>query len=268
MADLANNTDAAEKAYAEASERVIAPTAKVEAPAKPAEPAPKAVAPVAKPSPAAKAKPKPAAKKTAAKRVVAKPAAVKTARKVVKASAKLARKAVAKSVSKSTATKPVVKTAAIKKDIKTMATTAKKTADDFTGKIQDAVKDAQGRAKTAFEKSQAAFGDAGEFNKGNLEAIVESGKILAQGLQAMTKSYVEEMRSAFSTVQADVKEMTSVKTPSEFVALQSTLLRKRFDHAVAYNSKNAEAALKLANDAFQPISNRVSLAVEKVRKAA
>ena len=45
-------------------------------------------------------------------------------------------------------------------------------------------------------------------------------------------------------------------------------MRKYFDGVVAYNSKNAEAALKLANEAFQPISSRVSLAVEKVRKAA
>ena len=84
----------------------------------------------------------------------------------------------------------------------------------------------------------------------------------------MGKSYVAEVKSGFETMQADAKELTSVKSPKEFVELQSKLARKYFDSVVAFNSKNAEAALKLANEAFQPISSRVSLAVEKVRKAA
>jgi len=146
--------------------------------------------------------------------------------------------------------------------------TAKKTAEDFTSKIEAAVKDAQTRAKDAFEKSQAAMADANEFSKGNLEAFVESGKILASGLQAMGKTYVEEVKSALETARADVKELDAVKSPKGFLELQTKLVRKNFDSVVAYNSKNAEAVLKLANDAFQPLSTRVSLAVEKVRKAA
>ena len=50
--------------------------------------------------------------------------------------------------------------------------------------------------------------------------------------------------------------------------LQSALLRKNFDAAVAASSKNSEAMLKLVNEAFQPISTRVSLAVEKIKTAA
>jgi phasin family protein len=84
----------------------------------------------------------------------------------------------------------------------------------------------------------------------------------------MSKRYVEELKSAFEMAQADMKALTTVKSPSEFVELQRAQLRKYFDNAVAYNSKSAEAALKLANDAFQPISNRVSLAVEKIKLAA
>ena len=271
-------SDAAEKAYAEASEKVMT--------AKPAAPAPvaavaapvKAEAPVAAPVaakvvPAAKvvaktapakrvakpvtAKAKPARKIKAAAKVVAKPVVAAKAKPVRKAPAKLA-----KPVSK-----PVPTLLTKLKDT-TMATTAKKTAEDFSSKIQDAMKDAQGRAKTAFEKSQVALGDVNEFSKGNLEALVETGKVLAAGVQTMGKSYVAEVKSTFETMQADAKDLTSVKSPKEFVELQSKLARKYFDNAVAYNSKNAAAALKLANEAFQPISSRVSLAVEKVRKAA
>ena len=238
--------DPAEKAYAEASEKVAAdkPAPAAEVVKAVAEPKPKAQPKrVAKPvAPAAKAK------RTVKAKPVAKPVAVaakpRTARKV---------------------SKP--KTTLIKPKDKTMATTQTKT-EDFTAKIQNAVKDAQGRAKAALDKSQASLADAGEFSKGNLEALVESGKILGSGLQAMTQSYVEEVKSAFASVQDDFKALTAVKSPSEFVELRRAQLRKQFDAAVAYNSKNAEAVLKLANDAFQPLSNRASLAVEKIKRAA
>ena len=265
MAETQTSADAAEKAYAEASEQAIAkPVVKPEPAA--AAPAP---ASVVKPVAAKKAEPvakAPAAKKPAKRASVRKAVAkVKPVVAVAKPAGKPTRKVVAKKiVSKPTLTKPTI----VQKDIKTMATTAKKTAEDFTSKIQDAVKDARQRAETAFEKAQAAAAEANEFSRGNLEALVESGKILAGGVQAMGKTYAEQVKSTFEALQADAKELTSVKSPKDFVELQSKLARKYFDNAVAYNSKSTELALKLANDAFQPLSSRVSLAVEKVRKAA
>ena len=122
--------------------------------------------------------------------------------------------------------------------------------------------------KAAFEKSQAAFGDAGEFAKGNVEAMVESTKILASGMKTMGETYVAETKSAYETMTADLKELAAVKSPTEFFEVQSKLLRKNFDAAVASSSKKSEEMLKLANEAFQPLSTRVSLAVEMFKKAA
>lgn len=142
------------------------------------------------------------------------------------------------------------------------------TANEFSEKFQSAFKDASEKAKTAFEKSQAAFGDAGEFAKGNVEAVVESSKILAAGLQELTKGYAAEGKSAMETLTAEIKELASAKSPTEFFEKHTALMRKQFDAAVAASSKHSEAVLKLANEAFQPISNRVSLAVEKMKVAA
>lgn len=282
MADTPIN-DAAEKAYAAASEKTVdakpvtdAVSAKTEAPVT-AKAEPVAAKPaVAKPAAAKSARAKPAAARAPVKRA-AKPAkkvkaSVKTAPKSVGAAkpkpivakTKTARKVAVK------VAKPVSKPATFISKLKdtTMATTVKKTTEDFSSKIQGAMNDAQARAKTTFEKSQLAMGEMNSFSKGNLEAMVETGKVLANGMQKIGKNYVEEVKSALSTLQSDAKELTSVKSPKEFVELQSKLMRKYFDGVVAYNSKSAETALKLANEAFQPISSRVSLAVEKVRKAA
>lgn len=284
MAEAAKIEDAAEKAYAAAAEKVVVKPDDVKpVVAKAVEPAPAVVSAPAKVgalTPVA-AKPVVAPKPAAAEKAVkAKPAAAPAKRKYVRKAITPAKSTAAKPVAPKVAVKakPAARQSAVKITTPTklvtklkeatMATTVKKTTEDFSSKIQDAVKDAQERAKTAFEKSQAAMGEANEFSKGNLEALVETGKVLASGMQTMGKSYVAEVKSAFETMQADAKELTSVKSPKDFVELQSKLARKYFDSVVAYNSKSAEAALKLANEAFQPISSRVSLAVEKVRKAA
>ena len=142
------------------------------------------------------------------------------------------------------------------------------TTTEMTETSQTAMKEAAGKAKAALEKSQAALGDMGAFTKGNVEAVVESSKILATGLQEMTKSYAAETKTVVETMQAEIKELASVKSPTEFFEKQNALMRKQFDAAVAATSKNSEAMLKLVSEAFQPISNRVSLAVEKMKHAA
>ena len=144
--------------------------------------------------------------------------------------------------------------------------TAKTT--DFTKTAKDMAADVQARAKTAFAKSGELAAEVGEFNKGNLEAVVESGKIFIAGVQAIGSDQIATGKTVVETVTADVKKMTSVKSPTELMQLQGELARRNFDAAVSFGSKNTEAWVKLYNDAFAPISSRVSVAAEKFSKAA
>lgn len=137
---------------------------------------------------------------------------------------------------------------------------------NFTDSFKGIVVEAQEKAKEAFSKSNAMVGEYNEFAKGNVDAVVESGKILAAGLQDMGTNLVAESRSAFETMTADLKEMSTVKSPADFFRLQSDFVRRSFDSAVAYGSKNTEAMLKLASEVAAPLSGRVSVAVEKVRQ--
>ena len=241
---------AAEKAYADAAAQVEAqPEAAKPAKVKAAKvaPAPKMAAPAKKAVVAAKQKAaKPAAKKTA------------TVTKTV-ATKKSAKPVAAKSAPKASPVSQI-------KD--TIMTKTQNAAEDFTAKAKEAFTEAQDRAKTAYEKGSALFADAGEFSKGNIAALVESGKVLAAGLQSLGKDYVAEGKTAFETVQADVKELATVKSPADFFKLQGEILRRNFDAAVASGSKHSEMLVKLANDSFAPISTRVSVAIEKVKQAA
>jgi phasin family protein len=266
MSEVENNAEvkapvakidaAAEKAYAEASAK-IAET----------QPAPKAAAPAAK-TPAAPKKAPAVAKKAAP----AKKAAAKTVKKTATKTAPVKKPALVKKAAVKTAkpapapktsapkTNPVIK---LKDTIMATANTA-----DITATAKNVVADLQTRAKTAFAKTGEFTAEATEFTKANVEAVVESGKIFFTGAQELLKDNVETGKTVIETVTEDAKKVAAVKSPTELMQLQGEIARRNFDALVSYGSKRTEAWVKLYNDAFAPISNRVSVAVEKVKTAA
>ncbi|WP_174279353.1 phasin family protein [Sphingomonas bacterium] len=120
----------------------------------------------------------------------------------------------------------------------------------------------------AMAKGQALFADLNDMTKGNVEAMVESGKLAAAGLQTLAQDRAAFVRGQFETATAAMRSMTSVKSPTEFVKLGGDYVRQQFELMVAETSRSTEAALKLAGEVAQPISNRWALAAEKMKQAA
>ena len=275
--DTAKADAAAEKAYADASSEVspkapVAEAKKADAPVV-AAPAPATTPKIDKAVAAVKAAPvkkaakvkKPAAAKKTSPKVTPPPAKSAPVKKVVKARKKVVAKAKPATPTAAKIAKTPIVTPVSKLKDKIMAT-AKTT--DFTKTVKDMAADAQTKAKAAYDKMQAYAGDMTEFTKGNVEALVESGKILGAGVQDMARGEVEAAKGAFETATADLKAMAAIKSPAELFKLQGEIARRNFDAAVAHYSKNAEVSMKLANEAFAPLSTRMSLAAEKISKAA
>ena len=255
MTDSTDKTaTSAEQAYADAVAEVSpvkAVAAPVPAPAKPVA-VTKTAAPKKKPAIASRKKTKKPAPKPVKKTAFAK--AAKRAARVAKAAAA---PAPAKKI------QPNLTVSQLKEKIMATAKT-----NDFTKPMADAVTEFQTKAKVAYEKGTEVATEVTEFAKGNVEAFVESSKIFASGAQSLGKSYVEEAKSAYETMTADVKEFAAVKSPTELFQLQGKIARRNFDTLVAASSKNTEAFLKLANDAFAPLTGRVEVATEKLAKVA
>lgn len=268
---MATKIDSAEKAFEAASIEAGAVKTAVETKAadvvaevkQAAAPAVKAVKAAVK---------KPVAAKTApvavkAKPVTKKPAVVKAAaKKVAPVKAKVAKPVkAAKTTTKTAATSPV---AVAQKGLKTMNDTVTKFANDAKTRFETLTADMNGRSKEAMEKASKLAEEAVEFQKANIEAIVESGKIAAKGVQTLTEEGVAFGRKSFEDVTASLKGYTAVKTPVEFFQLYAENSKKAFDTAVAQTSKTSEMVVKIANDSFAPISNRVSEITAKVKAAA
>lgn len=267
MADVPDpSAESAEKAYAAAAAEVKPETKepKAEAPAEPKAPGTRE----AKPDPAsmpAVAKMRKAPAKKRAARKTGKPAAKSASAGSAKPAAKAAK--VRKSALRKRApSKTFAETTTIS-DLKEKIMATAKT-PDFTKPFNEAIGEFQSRAQAAYEKGSEALTEATEFAKGNVEALVESGKILAGGAQDLGKTYVEEAKSAYETMTADLKELAAVKSPTELFQLQGKIARRNFDALVATGSKNTEAMIKLASEAFAPISGRMNIAAEKLTQAA
>jgi phasin family protein len=150
--------------------------------------------------------------------------------------------------------------------------TAQSTFNDAAGRAQ-----AQGqamfgemnsRAKAAMERSAKAWEEMNALTKGNIEAMMESGRIMARGLEAMGQDAAEYTRKSVEATTEAARTLAAAKSPTEFVKLQGDFVRASFDRVVAETSRNTETALKLAGEVAQPLSNRVAVAAEKMRAVA
>lgn len=146
--------------------------------------------------------------------------------------------------------------------------TTKKFAEEAKTRFESAFSEISEKAKVGVEKSSKAFEEFSDFAKGNVEAIVESGKIATRGVETLGQDAAEYGRVSFEKASAALKSLAAVKTPAEFFQLQSELLSSSFDAFAKEAAKNSEAMLKLASEVAQPISTRVSLMTEKVRSIA
>lgn len=257
----ADKTESAEKAYAEAAAEVKPNKAEKTTSVEPPEtPAARAAAPTVAKKTAEPKNPAATASRKSSKpdsRPVASTPSVKAAKRAARV-AKIAAKP-----APITATKPPPTVTELKEKIMATAKNA-----DFTQPLAEVVGEFQSRAKEAYEKSAEVATEVTEFTKGNVEALVESSKIFAAGAQSLGKTYVEEAKSAYETMTADMKQLAAVKSPTELFQLQGQIARRNFDALVATSSKNTEAFLKLANDAFAPLTGRVEVATEKLAKVA
>ena len=228
-------------------------------------PAPEAdivVPPVAEPEPVLEAAPQEVETAVEAPLVEAAEAAVETAETIEEEIVEPAQAETLETVTEAVAAAEPVVEAAVKES------TVMETIENTTARAQAFFGEFNERTKAAVEKSTKVAEELNDFAKGNLEAIVESSKITAKGLESFGQEAAEYSRKSFENATAVLKGLSSVKSPTEFFKLQSDFFRTSFDSYVAEASKNTEALLKLAGEAAQPLSNRVAVAAEKAKIAA
>lgn len=146
--------------------------------------------------------------------------------------------------------------------------TGKKFAEETKAKLETVYADFNEKAKAGVEKSTKAIEELSDLAKGNVEALVESGKIAAKGIETMGQEAVDYSKKNFEKATASFKTFSTVKTPTEFFQLQSQLLSSSFDEFTKEAAKSSEAFIKLAGDVAQPLTARMTLVTDKVKSMA
>jgi phasin family protein len=221
--------------------------AAAEAPAKLAETVAKTIEKVADES-AKSAKTARTAKPRRAKRAAAAP---KTASKASKA-------AVRRTARKTR--KPATVAAAAQKRIETMT---KNTFNGFDAvpafaPFQNIFADANQRGQEITKRGQKVAEELADLTRANVEAIVEAGRVAAEGARSLGQDVVAKQRDGFEQAADAIRSLAEAKSPTEYLQLQGDFARASFDRMVAESSRLTETMVKLAGEAFQPLSNRAS----------
>jgi phasin family protein len=128
--------------------------------------------------------------------------------------------------------------------------------------------EASERGEEAVKRSRKAAEELADIYRGNIDAFVEAGRIAASGAQSIGQDIVAKSRDSIEQTASTVRSLAEAKSPTEFLQVQSDYARTAFDRFVEESSSLTESVVKLAGEAFQPISNRASANVEKLNEIA
>jgi phasin family protein len=159
------------------------------------------------------------------------------------------------------------------KAIETATADVKKIESATVGKTIEGLKETASVATAGLEQAQVQMKEGvtramktaeqvAQFSQGNVEAFVKSSQIWATGWQDISKQMAATAKANMDETMSAFKALTSVKSLKEVFDLQTSFARSSMEKAMAESGKLTEHSLKLAEQAFAPISARVNAAVE------
>ena len=129
--------------------------------------------------------------------------------------------------------------------------------------LQTIFADANERSQELVKKSQKVAEELADLARANVEAVVEAGRVATEGARSIGQDVVAKQRDSFEQAADAIRSLAEAKSPTEYLQLQGDFARASFDRAVAESSKLTESLVKLAGEAFQPLSNRASANAER-----
>ena len=129
--------------------------------------------------------------------------------------------------------------------------------------FQNLFADANERSQDLVKRSQKVAEELADLTRANVEAIVEAGRVASEGARSIGQDVVASSRDGVEQAADAIRSLAEAKSPTEYLQLQGEFARASFDRAVAETSKLAEQMVKLAGEAFQPISNRATANAER-----
>ena len=129
--------------------------------------------------------------------------------------------------------------------------------------LQTIFAEANERSQDLVKKSQKVAEQFADLTRANVEAVVEASRLAAEGARSIGQDVVATSRDNVEQAADAIRSFAEAKSPTEYLQLQGEFARASFDRAVAETSKLTESLVKLAGEAFQPLSNRATANAER-----
>jgi phasin family protein len=118
-------------------------------------------------------------------------------------------------------------------------------------------------SKTAADLMKAAE-DAAEFGRGNLEAVTKASQLYMTGMQDLSRQTMALFQALSDHTLEGMKTLSSVKSLKDAAEFQASFTKTTFERAMNDTVKLQEAAIKVAEQSFAPLTARMTVAMEKV----
>ena len=125
-----------------------------------------------------------------------------------------------------------------------------------------------GRSADHFNRTLGLSGDeaqqATERSARNAESILHSTTAASKGFAGISEEYFEFLKQHLESSLERMNELWRCRTPHEFAAVQSDLIRDAMETALESSRRVADMSMKLADDASRQITRNV----EQMQRAA
>ncbi len=122
------------------------------------------------------------------------------------------------------------------------------------------------QAQKAAADLKKAADEAVEFSRGNVEAFTQSAQLYFTGVQDLSRQMMAAMQGLSDHAMEGARAISGAKSLKDVAELQASLTRAAFEKSLGDATKLREAAMKLAEESFAPISARVKVGVEKLAR--
>jgi phasin family protein len=143
---------------------------------------------------------------------------------------------------------------------------ARRLAVEFPAQARATMEKNMEQVNKAAEGFFKAAEEAAEFGRGNVEALTRATQVYVAGVQDLGRQTMALVQGLSDQAIEGAKALSTVKSLKEATEIQASLTRAAIERSFSETAKLQEAALKLAEQSFAPLSARMTLAVEKLAR--
>ncbi|MBB5694533.1 phasin family protein [Muricoccus pecuniae] len=150
--------------------------------------------------------------------------------------------------------------------VSTAATAATTATENVASKATNFAEAGTTQMRSAMEQASKAAQEFAEFSRGNAEIFTQVAQTWMMGTQDLSRQAFAFAQALTDHTLEGARALATVKSLKEAAEIQANFARGTLDRVMSETTKMQEASLRLAEQVTTPVTQRVSLAMERATK--